>query len=658
MKKNNILILTLVTTIIMVTSTISVSSTSPQQSNMESLEVVKEIYDNKEWVNEINADIDDIIVFRITVTYHNLTQPGSPHWADYIEVVDSLPPCLKYKTGSAEPFEPDISLSGKRLEWDLPDQLADGESVNITFNTTVVSYGENINYAGATAKEICTGMTISGEDTAKVYVQMPQPEIEVQKKVFDGTCNWVEEIYAEHCSTVRFNITVKNKGNCDLFGLYINDTLPESLEFDNNVYTSDLPDDFEVDGKDISWYYTMFPEGEIIYIEFDAHVIGEPCSIDVNWVDVNAKTECCQEVSDSDDAIVKVKGMCMEKQVWDDTSDSWEDETSAQVGSVVKFRIKIEYWGTLSLKQIKVRDELPECLGYVEDSSNPEEPEISSDGKTLWWNLTSLILYHKDTLIIEFESRVFSNNCEQCVNLANVTASECGIKTVYAEDTATVTVECGFDADAGGPYSGEVDENIQIHGSANDGKPPYLFEWDLDGDGIYDDATGEDVIWSWDEPGNYLIYLLVTDEEEDTAGAYASVEIGLGENIEPNKPTITVDGNKNKLKAGKEYTFYFTSTDPDGDNIWYYIDWGDGDTEEWIGPYGSAEQVGVNHSFSNSQTSYNIRAKAKDEFDQESSWGNLNVATPKSKIIRNPALYNIIQRLVQIFPILQIFLNL
>ena len=653
MKKNNLLLFTLAIALVLVISTFSVSSYDSEKSNVESLEVVKEIYDEGLWVDEIDATIGETVRFRITVTYYNITDPAHYHYADKIVVTDSLPDCLEYDSGSSEPFEPEYSSALNQLVWRFDDPLLDGESLVITFNTTVVSYGVNINLAEADADEICTGQEIHGEDTATVNVISPNPGIDTEKKVFDGICNWVEEIYADKGSIVRFNITVENTGKYDL---YINDTLPDSLEFADNVWFSITPDSSEVDSKDTSWYYDEFPENQIIFIQFDALVVGDPCSVDVNWVDVKAKTECYQEVTDEDDATVKVKGMCLEKEVWDDETDSWMDETNAEVGNKVKFRIKIKYLGSLSLKNMHIRDELPNCLGYVEGSSIPDEPEISSDGKTLWWNLTDVILYHEDTYIIEFETRVFSNNCEPCENLVNITASECGQRTVYGDDTATVIIECGFDADAGGPYYGDINEDIKIYGSANDGTPPYTFEWDLDDDGEYDDATGEEITWSWDEPGNYLIYLLVTDDGGDTAGAYASVEIGVGENDAPNKPDI--QGKVSGLVPNATYTYKFTSTDPDGDDVWYFVDWGDGEIKNWIGPYKSGETVNLTHSFSDTWTSYNIRAKAKDTFDQESPWGTLTVKTPKSKLLELPLLNLILQRLIDRFPILEHFFNI
>jgi len=84
----------------------------------------------------------------------------------------------------------------------------------------------------------------------------------------------------------------------------------------------------------------------------------------------------------------------------------------------------------------------------------------------------------------------------------------------------------------------------------------------------------------------------------------------------PNPPVIT--GPISGI-ADKENIFYFSATDPDDDNLFYYIEWGDGQVEDWIGPYDSDKEVTVSHSW-NEKGNYNIRAKVKDVHGVESDW--------------------------------------
>jgi hypothetical protein len=80
----------------------------------------------------------------------------------------------------------------------------------------------------------------------------------------------------------------------------------------------------------------------------------------------------------------------------------------------------------------------------------------------------------------------------------------------------------------------------------------------------------------------------------------------------------------NGTKYGKpdiNYEYTFVSTDPNEYSLYYYIDWDDGEVEEWIGPFDSGEVVTINHTWADYGT-YMIKAKAKDRFDIESDWSD------------------------------------
>ena len=645
MKRKNSLVTTLVISAFLIVSTLG-GFTFNAVAATESLEVVKEVWDGENWVDEIDAAFGGTVQFRITITYHNITDPNHAHYAESINVTDTLPNCLEYVPGTSDPFEPDVT--DNVLEWGLGSTiLYDGDSYVITFNATVTAYGENVNSVYAQAHEHCTGMKITGEDTATVNVALPRPGIDVEKYVWDG-CFWVEEISEYAGETVSFKIVVENTGETDLYDVFVNDTLSDSLEY---VPGSSTPFEPVIDGNDLSWYFNMMAPEETIEIIFNATVVGEPCDVDTNWAYVEGSTEC-ETVTDQDSAKVHINGMCIYKKVWDDTLGDWAESTEASVNDIVRFRIIIYYYGPMTLYNIKVKDVLPECFNYS-DNAIPEEPEVS--GNILWWNLSSAYkLYDGQHLIIEFDTEVEGGLCDECINLAYVVANECSGRIFEDQDEAVVYVSCEFTADAGGPYEGDIDEEIEITGSADDGKTPYTFEWDLDNDGEFDDATGAEITHAWDQKGSYVIKLKVTDDDDKTAEDYAVVEIAKGENNPPNKPSKPEGPRRGR--TGTICRYNSSTTDPDGDPVMYFFDWGDGTNSGWLGPYNSGVVCETSHKWS-SHGSFSVRVKAQDTNFEESEWSDpLGISMPRNRMFSNPVFLKFFEMLMQRFPLLsQIF---
>jgi hypothetical protein len=87
--------------------------------------------------------------------------------------------------------------------------------------------------------------------------------------------------------------------------------------------------------------------------------------------------------------------------------------------------------------------------------------------------------------------------------------------------------------------------------------------------------------------------------------------------------TFTTRGNSPPIKpiiiGYENETLYFYSIDPDGDDIRYIIDWGDGDTESTIW-YPSGQIVEMSHTYF--EGVYHVRIKAEDEFGAESPWSD------------------------------------
>jgi hypothetical protein len=79
-------------------------------------------------------------------------------------------------------------------------------------------------------------------------------------------------------------------------------------------------------------------------------------------------------------------------------------------------------------------------------------------------------------------------------------------------------------------------------------------------------------------------------------------------------------------KIGTTYTFQATTTDPEGDQIYYMFNWGDGTQSDWIGPFNSGTTGSADHAWEAAGT-YNITAKAKDVNGGESGWSPAHTIT-------------------------------
>ena len=84
----------------------------------------------------------------------------------------------------------------------------------------------------------------------------------------------------------------------------------------------------------------------------------------------------------------------------------------------------------------------------------------------------------------------------------------------------------------------------------------------------------------------------------------------------PSTPSGPTSGYRNV-----EYSYSTSTTDPDGDNIYYLFDWDDGSSQDWYGPYNSGQTCTQSHEWTD-LGSYDVKVKAKDQYNEESGWSN------------------------------------
>jgi len=118
-------------------------------------------------------------------------------------------------------------------------------------------------------------------------------------------------------------------------------------------------------------------------------------------------------------------------------------------------------------------------------------------------------------------------------------------------------------------------------------------------------------------------------------------------NFPPGAPTIT---GPNSGKPGQELTFVFNAVDPDGDDVRFIIDWGDGnvDTSDFVA---SGSDKSVSHIWDGEDTYY-IIVRAEDTFGNVGGQAIKQITIPRNKVIYNFFL-RFLQSYPNIFPLLQ-----
>ena len=192
--------------------------------------------------------------------------------------------------------------------------------------------------------------------------------------------------------------------------------------------------------------------------------------------------------------------------------------------------------------------------------------------------------------------------------------------------------------------SGNEDWNYTYGFGENSGDWGYSVQQTTDGGYIIVGAT---------MPSGWMITGSTASFGEEGTDVWL-IKTNTSDNEPPERPMIN---GPTSGEVEVEYNYTFVSSDLEGDEIFYWIEWGDGNDTGWIGSYPSGEEITKSHSWSEKDT-YTIRCKAKDPYEAESEWGELEVTMPMNQQSQNMWFLRFLQNHPRMFPIIRQLLGL
>lgn len=149
------------------------------------------------------------------------------------------------------------------------------------------------------------------------------------------------------------------------------------------------------------------------------------------------------------------------------------------------------------------------------------------------------------------------------------------------------------------PSNGQVPLTVQCLGSGTDSDGRIvLYEWDFDGDGVYDwsSTSSGNVSHTYTTIGTYNSVFRVTDNDGQTATATAATTVVRAG--PPGSPSVTASANPTSGAAPLVVQLTGTATDPDNNIVRYEWDFESDGTYDWS----SATNASTNHTYTKAGT--------------------------------------------------------
>lgn len=155
---------------------------------------------------------------------------------------------------------------------------------------------------------------------------------------------------------------------------------------------------------------------------------------------------------------------------------------------------------------------------------------------------------------------------------------------------------------------------------------------------------------------SFVVLVIIANTVTATSQELTSIQRNPIAPIENQTPEIPIVNGTTHGTIGITYNYTFVTTDPDGDDVYYWINWEPGcPAVYWMGPYPSGQVVNLSHTFSQKGT-YKISCQAKDIYNATSEPGFLTVTMSRSKPVTRTFINNLqnyVKNYTNLFLILQ-----
>jgi uncharacterized repeat protein (TIGR01451 family) len=361
---------------------------------------VKNITDNTDYANSVNADEGDRVGYQIKV------KNNGPAVARAVTVTDNGVSGVSVDSGSTV-----ISSNAALHQGFIPGtinlgDMQPGQEITIT-------------YTGRVTEDDCTTLTNTARaqasnapqvsDTAAVVVRCDTPShlnLNIKKWVKNDSTNTAyddNQVNARTGERVKFKVSVTNPGDTALQNVRMTDRIPNGLQFDDSVTGDGTP---SFNNTTFSVDFGSLSRGQTKTVEFAAKVLSTDTSSAICNIAKATATDV-REVQDS--ACVKIfttpkpgtPNIVLSKRAFNDTKNVDATTVNAARGDYITYSLVTTNTGTATQNNYVIRDDLSQVL--------PLADMVSTNGGTVSGNVISypaVNIKPGETIVKTFKVRV------------------------------------------------------------------------------------------------------------------------------------------------------------------------------------------------------------------------------------------------------------